>query len=68
MIEGMMSVNCGTCRYGSYHSSADVLMCLRFPPKRSTGEKADAPPEGLERWEFPVVHSSDWCGEWKDKS
>jgi hypothetical protein len=67
MSESMMSVNCGTCRYGSSLQD-DVLICLRFPPKRSTGEHADDPPKSLDRWESPVVHSSDWCGEWKEKS
>jgi hypothetical protein len=48
---------CGNCRYNVVSSHEQALACHRYAPKPDVGP--------LSRWAaWPLVESSDWCGEW----
>lgn len=42
--------DCGSCRYS--REPDDYMICCRHAPSPADGS----------RW--PLVHPSDWCGEW----
>ena len=55
-----VTAGCGTCKFfdPSYPAVDDptVGSCFRYPPLSSTDQNV--------RGTWPVVDSSDWCGEW----
>ena len=45
----------GTFRYPSGSQREGLLVCRLNPPVSVQGQ----------RWEFPRVHSEDWCGQYE---
>jgi hypothetical protein len=53
--------SCEKCEFYE-NVGPDFGFCRRFPPKPiEEGVQVDSP----SGWSFPLVHSSDWCGEYR---
>lgn len=56
---------CGTCFFGKdakvKRFDVDIYACRRFPPQQTGRQQSQDP------YPYPMVPSTEWCGEYKPK-